>query len=742
MKHCTRLLALLFFCGIALPVTAQFRTEKRTADKEFELHAYNLAIQSYRRALAYRNDDLETLSRLGDAYRMLNQLDTARMFYERAINDRRVTPETLLAYAHTLKALGEYEQAQPLYLAYAREAEATVGNHYARSCDFAVLQRNESAGFTVRPVNVNSPAADFGPTVPRSGQLVFNSSRIDEDFSGVAVNRPYVSVVEDGGALSAPVPVVFRYRVENGNVGPVSYSPDGTQVVFSRNNFTPGTRMIPEAGITLSLMVADVNEAGAWTNVRPLPFNGNDFNTGFGSFGSDGTTIYFASDRPGGWGGYDLYRVKKLGDDWEVAPENLGPTVNTQGHEITPYFDGSSLFFSSNWHQGLGAYDVFRAGMENGRPGTLFHLGGAVNSSRDDMGFIYDPASGQGYVVSNRTGDATQEDIYAVQLELISPAVSAAEAASPSAISTGVPEGVVSNTPVPYGRVRGYVSDIQTGRPVTDAAVKVTSRRDASVTNMRTDAEGAYYLAVEPNNVYDVQVEATGYEPMSFPVTTTAAADPDLFGNILLLPAQSVAVADPVAPPATEVQPEESQAEPAPQTYGESPSLVAPPSGFAIQVASVASAPDLTAFDKLASLGRVYAVEADGRYKVRVGTFADREQAVAAASQVKDLGYAGSFVVTETQVAAVLAAPAPTVTTTDAPFRVQLGAFGKPENFDRQRATALGTLASMQKGDLTVFYIDGLTSLTQAESVQRRALAAGFTGAYVLQLVDGSYVKP
>ncbi|MCP9237745.1 SPOR domain-containing protein [Lewinella sp. JB7] len=738
MKYCPRLLAVLLTCGLALPLSAQFRTEKRTADKEFELHAYNLAIRSYQRALSYRDDDLETLSRLGDAYRMLNKLDSARLYYERATNNRRVEPATLLAYAHTLKALGEYERAQPLYLAYAREADATVGNHYARSCDFAILQRNEAAGFTVRPLGINSAASDFGPTIPRPGQFVFNSSRPDEDFSGVAVNRPYVAEVAAGGSLSAPVPVVFRYRVEGGSVGPVSYSPDATQVVFSRNNFTPGTRMVPEAGITLSLMIADVNEAGAWTNVRPLPVNGNDFNSGFGSFGADGNTIYFASDRPGGWGGYDLYRIRRVDNNWETTPENLGATVNTRGHEITPYFDGTSLYFSSNWHQGLGAYDVFRAGMESGRPGSLFHLGGAVNSPRDDMGFVYEPTTGRGYVVSNRNAD-TEEDIYAVQLEMIGPAPAAATTTTTAPTAT-VPEGVVRNSPVPYGRVRGYVSDIETSRPVADAAVTVTSRKDGSAIDIRTDTEGAYYLAVQPNTVYDVAVAAAGYEPMTFPVTTTASNNPDLFGNILLLPAQSAPPSAPTEVGAGEVA--------APQTYDRETAPAPATSGFSVQLASVTAAPDLTTFGKLAAVGRVYTVTADGRYKVRLGTFATREAATAAAGRARELGYPGSFVVAETQGPLpaddpeTAPAPAPTVTTTAAPFRVQLGAFGKPENVNREKAGALGQLRTEVRGALTVFYIDGLTSLSQAESVQRQALAAGFTGAYVLKLTDGKYVKP
>ena len=265
--------------------------------------------------------------------------------------------------------MGRYEDALPVFLLYAREGDAEVGNQYARSCDFAVQQRSEDAGYTVATLGINSSGADFGANVPLSGQFVFNSARLAEDFDGIATNRPYVARIGGGGELSSPVPVVFNYQVAAGaSIGPVSYSPDGRTVVFSRNNFTAGTRMVPEAGITLSLLIADVNEAGEWTNVRPLPVNGNDFNTGFGTFGTDASTIYFASDRPGGEGGYDLYRLTDNGNNWTSAPENLGTRVNTRGDEITPYFDGNSLYFSSDYHQGMGGFDVFRSDMAAALP--------------------------------------------------------------------------------------------------------------------------------------------------------------------------------------------------------------------------------------------------------------------------------------------------------------------------------------------------------------------------------------
>lgn len=734
-------------------LTAQFRTEKRSADKAFELHAYNLAIESYQRALSYRSDDGETLARLGDAYRMLNQLDSARLYYERALEDRRVAPETLLAYAQTLKSLGRYDEATPLFLAYARETDSSVGNQYARSSDFAVDQQNEDAGFTVTSLNINSSGADFGPNLPLGEQFVFSSARIDEDFSGVATNRPYVAQVIGQSEMSSPTPVVFNYNAAAGNIGPVSYSPDGTQVVFSRNNFTPGTRMVPEAGITLSLLIADVNAAGEWINVRPLPVNGNDYNTGFATFGPDGNTLYFASDRPGGAGGYDVYRIRRDLTGWESTPENLGSTVNSRGNEITPYSDGESLYFSSDWHQGLGAYDVFRAAMEGQRPVRLFHLGGAVNSPRDDFGFVFDAARGEGYVVSNRSGGKGQEDIYSVRYKtppVMTESDDAEVATDEARPQSSVPEGVVANTPVPFGTVRGYVSNMETGSPVQYAEVTVTQRNTGTKVSTRTDAEGAYYVSVQPATVYDVLVNAQGYEAMSFPVTTGDGQDSDVFGNIMILPVQSnrqtnasrppVVNKDEVAPPAPTVTDEPASEAPAPTVAAAPPVATEARQGYAVQIASLGSRPDLSVYGNTGTLGQVYATEQNGSYKVKVGTFATRDEALVAARQLGTLGYTGSFVMQETNTSTVPSTGSVFSSAIQAPYRIQLGAFSKPENFDRAAAEKLGPLSSVPRGELTVFYITAPDRST-AETIHKRATDGGYPGAYILQLVDGDYRK-
>ncbi|MEM9526454.1 MAG: hypothetical protein AAGA31_07585, partial [Bacteroidota bacterium] len=159
MKNLLSFSLVLLLLAVATPVQAQFRSEMRTANKEYELQAYNLAIESYRRALARRPTDVEALSRIADSYRMLNQMQTAHTYYQQAVRERKVEPKTILEHAHVLKALSRYEEAKQWYLLYARDHDQVVGNHFAQSCDFAMAQANVDAGFTVQAASINSPVA-------------------------------------------------------------------------------------------------------------------------------------------------------------------------------------------------------------------------------------------------------------------------------------------------------------------------------------------------------------------------------------------------------------------------------------------------------------------------------------------------------------------------------------------------------------------------------------------------------
>jgi len=166
--------------------------------------------------------------------------------------------------------------------------------------------------------------------------------------------------------------------------GAPTISPDGNRMVFSRN----------------------------------YPGNSNFLNAcndgAHPAFSRDGNCVYFSSDREGGVGGMDLYKVCREGEGWST-PMNLGAPINTNGNEVFPH-DGAdgNFYYSSNGMGGLGGLDVYSTAMSGGSWSKPTSLGAPFNSSADDLGFTVTPDGQSGYLTSNRPrpGGKGGDDIY------------------------------------------------------------------------------------------------------------------------------------------------------------------------------------------------------------------------------------------------------------------------------------------------------------------------------------------
>jgi hypothetical protein len=787
------LVALFFVCST--PVAAQFRTALKTANKQYDINAYNLAVQSYLSALEKRPDDPEALGKIADSYRHLNMMEEAARYYAQAVRQRDINKQHFLEFGHVLRALGRYDEAKQWYDTYARDVNQMVGQQYSQSCDFAKQQITATSGFTVVPELLNTPSSDFGPGLVGNDQVVFNSARTDltapGNFSGAAGNSLLVATIGQDRFLAIPYLLRNGYNIDGGNPGPVSYSPDGTTVIFTRNNFVDGTRQIPSSGMQLALFQANVTSSGEWNNVRPYAFNGSEYSTGFATFTPDGRGIYFASDRPDGFGGYDIYVSYLVGNSWST-PENLGPVVNSPGNEITPFFDGANLYFSSDWHHGLGGFDVFRSQPENGRWTQIFHMGAAVNSPRDDYSYSFEDTRNLGYVVSNRTGGSGNEDIYRVtrSADNITLVIKNAADGSPVAnaivdfvecgegayqagteglytfqamqglncnlvirkdgyVSAMVPlattgkgeqkEIIVNLTKINETYV-GKVVDYATRIPLQGVKVKVTNRSTGSQSETTTDVNGDYYIAMIPYTTYDYLITNPGYQDILFGLPVEDGRNRSVLGVIGMQPGTSSANngSTPVTPnPVTPVTP------------GGGGGGTTVQSGYAIQLAALSKA-DLSRFGDLSNLGQVYAVQDGSRYKVRLGVFTSREQADQALRNVKGRGYNDAFIVTEegsttagtggNTTPGPVTNPNPPVASTGT-YMVQLGAYSKPEYFDRSKAETLGAITTRQKSNLTLMLVSNIATLADARAIRQRARTAGWNGAFIVQDQNGELVK-
>lgn len=131
---------------------------------------------------------------------------------------------------------------------------------------------------------------------------------------------------------------------------------------------------------------------------------------------SNGNTLYFDSDMPGGFGQADLYRITRKKDGSWGKPENLGDQINTEGDEMYPFYkeNGQILFFSSNGRYGLGGLDIFIYALNFSGSGKVYNAGYPLNSRYDDFALSTDDRVKQGYFKSNRNKGKGSGVLYSV----------------------------------------------------------------------------------------------------------------------------------------------------------------------------------------------------------------------------------------------------------------------------------------------------------------------------------------
>lgn len=161
-----------------------------------------------------------------------------------------------------------------------------------------------------------------------------------------------------------------------------------------------------------------VRTGGEWSKPRNLgPYVNSGSWEAQPSFSIDGKTLYFASDRRGGYGGMDLWKTVFIDGHWST-PENLGPTINTPGNEMSPFinYDDQTLFFSSDGHIGMGGQDLFRSQKSDTGWTRPVNLGYPINTEGNESGLIVSPEGTTAFFASEREGGYGGQDLYKFSL--------------------------------------------------------------------------------------------------------------------------------------------------------------------------------------------------------------------------------------------------------------------------------------------------------------------------------------
>lgn len=265
--------------------------------------------------------------------------------------------------------------------------------------------------------DINSPYPDYVPVITSDESVMYFTSR--REGSSNNVKDVYGNYHED---------VYISYNTygkwsKAANIGPpvnsethdacVALSPDGERMIVYR---TAPDLVTGDLYVTRSI---NSFNGKAW---GPLQKYGKEINSQFietsACFSNDTSEIYFSSNRPGGYGGKDLYRIKKLPNGKWALPFNLGKDVNTAYDDDDPYLhpDGKTLYFSSRGHNTIGEYDVFKTVLdaETNKFSPAESLGYPINSVNNDRFFVLSGDGKHGYYSSVKEDSQGSSDIYVI----------------------------------------------------------------------------------------------------------------------------------------------------------------------------------------------------------------------------------------------------------------------------------------------------------------------------------------
>ncbi len=350
---------------------------------------------------------------VGDAYRKSNRVNESIPFYKEALKQGTPNEAVNLYVARGLKVEQRYEEAHKVlddYLQKARNSEVKKLAEKELS-NLRKLEELEAESSYYRVKNlqeINTERAEYSPVYSRN-YLYFTTNREGSKIYR-ATGTPFTDIyrVASKGAnvelntLSSLDPIINHIDT---NEGSVAFSPDGNSMIFSKGNDGKAT------GFTEVNLFFSRFRSGKWSEPVPLSINNAEAWDSCPALSPDGTTLYFSSTRPGGFGGADIYTAKVNRRGRWVDVRNMGPEINTAGDDMFPYVsEDGSLYFSSTGHPGFGKLDMFRA-VRTGGQVTIENLGKPMNSSADDFGlFQFDLT--RGFFSSNRKGGKGDDDIY------------------------------------------------------------------------------------------------------------------------------------------------------------------------------------------------------------------------------------------------------------------------------------------------------------------------------------------
>jgi len=496
------ILFLLLFSAFAIKAQP-YSTQNKKAIELYEEAKRKYLLTEYDNALKPCNQAIKKDSSFVEAYYMMAAIYKAKnlpnddISYLKVCANRngRLYPKAYFLLAQEQLDYGMYEDASQT-IEILMQFKQVFNTHDLESItlvkekiDFCNYQVKHPIPFN--PINmgaeINSQFDDYEPALTADGEEIIITcllpiSQNMQYAGGNSVQEDFFIAKKENGKWAKRVDLGMPINTP-GNEGAQSISADG-RIFF----YTACSRMDSKGSCDIYY---SIRKGGQWSNPRNL---GNPVNTSYWesqpSCSADGRIVYYASNRPGGYGQMDLWETHIDGQGKWTAPKNLGPNINTIENEQSPFIhaDGRTLYFASAGHLGMGKMDIFKSEKDSlGNWGKPINIGYPINTWKDESDFRVSANGNTAIISSNRDGGFGGADLYTFELY---------KEARPREVSY----------------VKGNIFDAKTQKKLGAMFELIDLKNgDIVMTSFSDAVSGQFLVPLALNNEYALNVSKDGY---------------------------------------------------------------------------------------------------------------------------------------------------------------------------------------------------------------------------------------
>lgn len=484
----------IYFLAFALVLFSfSLFAQGKKPDKEMDKAMKYLNEKNYEKALEiylqeYQAERLDKYAlRIADMYHRLNQNEKSLQWFKDVKYLDKADKKYLLIYADVNKELGYLKPAFDYYMLYAIEANDAEGIYEkAYATENLLKASKKSVLYQLKKLPFNTAANDNYVGALRNNQIV--ASDRDIPSKELFPLTDFYILQREYDKWLNPIKVL-KSEVKDTSRTSLTYTADGNTVFFTQTPYSVNKNYAKGYLEGKSQIVTAKNIGNKWTELSEVPIN-DLFSHKDPTIDAEGNTMYFSSNMPGGYGGYDLYKMEKVNGIWG-KPKNLGQDVNSKYDEILPFIrqdeNKKVLYFTNDSPEGFGGWDIYQCSYEIDKWTNVEILPPPINSSADDRSIIFDLNNQSGYFASNRNGGAGGFDIYRFE---------------------------------PFDlKIEVKVNDITLGTPLGFAEINLFLD-DIAIEQALTNTNGTNTIQVGKNLNYVVVVQKPGYKQVSQKIST------------------------------------------------------------------------------------------------------------------------------------------------------------------------------------------------------------------------------